>query len=206
MKVNVWAYIVCAALCLAWPVVAGAQKSVSYGKHDLSIGLGLSTDVFNNMNLRHIVGVMTSFDEIDNDDTNATARSGYFLSYRYHFDRPWTVGATVFYKPYKENLGQDKTDNHYWQYLTGLTFEGTYTYVNKRVFRMYALAGTGPYWVRQKWQHTEKEATTCDTQSSVRLTWQLSPLCLEVGKSVGIRMEYGYGYKGIGSLSLYARF
>lgn len=173
-------------------------------KHDLTIGLGISGGEMPKKVLKDIVNETLNSEH--NFSTDDKKRSGFYLSYKYRFNQRWSAGTTLNYKQLTEKKASNAIDAKYSQNFYGLNLEAQYYYLNKTYFRMYILGGVGIYTCKEslrKIKNANKDRTTDHTTS---FTYQISPLCFEVGTDLGLRMEYGYGYKGIGSIGVYTRF
>ena len=170
-------------------------------KNELSIGFGFSANDVN-----FIEQIVLELTDIENQfETNDKKRSGFYLSYKYHFSKRWAAGTTLTYKHRKRERTTNEANAKYIQNFYGANLEGQYTYIQKRVFRMYALAGIGIYTCDETLRKYGTETSKIANHTAA-FTYQISPVCLEVGANIGGKLEYGYGYKGIGSIGLYVRF
>lgn len=181
----------------------------SFRKHEFTLGLGLSKDVFSSLSIdkifSNIIADMLS-KELTYHNTKATNRSGFHLGYAYNFNQRWAVGATLFYKVYDKSHSRYQVESTYKENFYGGAIEGRYTYLNKRVFRMNSLLGVGIYGYHQEWKRRDQDTAERVSDTSTKFTYQISPLCMEIGTFIGLKLEYGYGYKGIASGGLYYKF
>lgn len=199
-------YLILLTLILAYPLTAQQVK-----RHEISIGFGLSEDATFYKIVEKMIADMFTF---ENDVTiNDKKKSGFYLSYKYLFNKRWSAGATLTYKYSKEEQNVNTIINttkktkrvKYSQNYYGINLESQYTYLNRRIFRMYALGGVGVYTCKEFFRKTENGKQHHFSDYTTKLTYQISPLCFELGTYIGAKMEYGYGYKGIGSIGLYLR-
>lgn len=179
------------------------QEERKLGKNEFSVGLGIASDAFPESMLEELFSTLLSKEL--NSSIDDKKRSGFYFGYKYYFNGRWALGSTLTYKHMYKSRTKNETKQKYTQSFYGINLEGRYTYLNKRIFRMYAVAGAGIYNCREVLRKSGDEPLRA-TDNTVKFTYQLSPLCLELGTNVGGRMEYGYGYKGIGSIGFYVRF
>lgn len=172
-------------------------------KNEISIGIGISSNEIPHNAIKNIISDM--FNGESKISTNDKKRSGFYGSYKYRINKSWALGSTVTYKYFKQESTFDGIYSKYTQNFYGINLECQYTYLTKRVFRMYVLAGTGVYTCKESFKIFGEEERKASTQATA-FTYQLSPLCFEVGTTIGAKLEYGYGYKGIASAGFYMRF
>lgn len=182
---------------------ASSLTAQSSKKHELSIGVGISSgELPNNLLENGITEMLGGENQISTDDKK---RSGFYVSYKYHFNKRWALGTSLTYKHLKKENTQNNLTAKYRQNFYGINVEGQYTYLSKRIFRMYALVGAGIYICKEQLRWLG-DVESSGSDRTIDFTYQVSPLCFEVGRNVGAKMEYGYGYKGIGSVGFYVRF
>ncbi len=187
---------------MASPLIA--QKEKKDKKHEISVGLGISGGEMPDRILKDIISGMSGAE--NNFSTDDKKRSGFYLSYKYHFNKRWSAGTTLTYKHLTKEKSVNTTETKYRQNFYGINLECQYTYLNKRMFRMYALGGIGVYTCRESLRIVEKADQNRTSDHTTDFTYQISPLCFEIGTNIGFKMEYGYGYKGIGSAGVYVCF
>lgn len=184
-------------LTAACQLMAQSEKK----KNEISIGFGVSANDVNFV--EQLILELTDIE--DQLDTNDKKRSGFYLSYKHHITNRWAAGATLTYKYRNRERTSNETTAKYSQSFYGINLEGQYTYIQKRIFRMYALAGIGIYTCNEVLRKYGAEPSKL-TEHTTAFTYQISPVCLELGTNIGGKLEYGYGYKGIGSLGFFVRF
>lgn len=170
-------------------------------KSEISIGIGFSADDIN-----FVKQILLTMQDIDHKlEVDDKKRSGFYLLYKYCLNKRWAVGTTLTYKGRKKEQTSGDDRAKYTQNYFGINLEGRYTYFYKRIFRMYALAGVGVYTCHEKLRRYGSNEIKL-TNNTTNFTYQISPLCLEIGTNIGGKLEYGYGYKGIASAGFYIRF
>lgn len=173
-------------------------------KHELSIGLGISGGKMPDKVLKDVItGMLNIENRFSTDDKK---RSGFYLSYKYHLNERWSAGTTLTYKHLTQKRSSNTIEARYIQNFYGINLECQYTYLSRRIFRMYVLGGAGIYTCKESLRRTENTKPAHSSEQTTDFTYQISPLCFEIGTNIGLKMEYGYGYKGIGSLGAYIRF
>ncbi len=177
-------FLLLLALTAAYQLIAQSEKK----KNELSIGYGVSADDVN-----FIKQLLLELTDIENQfETNDRKRSGFYLSYKYHFAKRWAVGATLTYKHRYREQRSNEAIAKYTQNFYGINLEGQYTYIQKRIFRMYALAGIGIYTCNETLRRYGAQTDKL-TEHTTAFTYQLSPVCLEFGTNIGGKVEVFVG-------------
>ena len=78
-----------------------------------------------------------------------------------------------------------------------------YSYLNKGNFALYERLGAGEALYKQKYTSNEGKK---DTNDNVHFNFQITPIGIKYGSRFGVFAEAGFGYKGILSAGLFARF
>lgn len=176
-------------------------KAQNIKKNELNIGFGMSSNELPNNLLKNGLLDMIGKGQVNTDDKR---HSGWFLSYKYNFNEKWALGSSVTYKYYYKEKTKNEIKSKYTQNYLGIALEGQYSFFRRRDFRMYSLVGAGACICRESFHNGETHTKASD--NSTRFTYQISPLCFEFGNNYGIKLEYGYGYKGIGAIGAFVRF
>lgn len=182
-------------------LVFGQRISAQESKHEVSAGVGLFTTseiigAFSNVLATGLTGGLYSADE--------SYTGAYHVSYKYRFTERLSLGGTALYehadaiaKSDNEEFGKYK--NNYYT----LAAEASYRYINSGYLKLYGTLGAGATLYSQKFVPNTGDS---ETDSKVHLNFQITPIGVKVGKSVGVFAEAGFGYKGILSAGLFANF
>ncbi|WP_455672811.1 outer membrane beta-barrel protein [Phocaeicola sp.] len=171
-------------------------------RNEFAFGIGYAEGITNMFSGEKIIEYILRKDW---KSTNDKKHSGLYLSYKYHFNSRWALGTTLTHKGKNQEGRFNEERSKYAIKFYGVNLEGQYTYYNHRIIRMYALAGAGVYTCKEKLR-TSGTKNSEEKETTTGFTYQVSPLCVEVGTYVGIKAEVGYGYKGIIGMGLYYRF
>lgn len=178
------------------------------------------------------VGVVTP-DEINGWAGEGGIMSGYissptltthalFLTYRHVFTKRFSLGLSVGIDNEKgelsygnpEETGQNPgTSGYYNVYTYTVALEGSLTYFKRRYLKLYGCAGVGltsykdiytiypnpPSWV-------PVPPTSPYTYREVHLNGQITGFGIRVGRAIAGFFEVGFGYKGLISTGISAKF
>lgn len=133
--------------------------------------------------------------------------SGMFISYKRHINNRWAMGATAFYKSLEKSRTRGEQHRDYSQDYYGVAVEGQYRYLRRGFFSLYGLAGGAVYACKEDYTETktDKQYQLEHKTHSPKWAFQLSPVAIELGKNVGGKIEFGYGYKGIVSGAFFVK-
>lgn len=189
--------IIVVIILLSFTLNISAQES----KHEVSAGVGFFTTseiigVFSNVLATGLSGGLYSADE--------SYTGAYHVSYKYRFTERFAFGGTALYehadaiaKSNNEEFGKYK--NNYYT----LAAEADYRYINNGYLKLYGLVGAGATLYSQKFVPNTGDS---ETNSKVHFNFQITPIGIKIGKTVGAFAEAGFGYKGILSAGLFANF
>lgn len=174
---------------------------LGFNKHEVRAGVGFwgSNEFISSYSDVATIGLTGGMYSVSNEKTSGD----YSLTYRYSLKKRFSVGASLVYSNLKEDLYSNgdysgKSTNNYFT----IAPEIEYRYVDADIFKMYMFAGAG--------LTINNQEVTTDGKASVSNTpyfnFQISPLCIRLGKAFGFYLETGFGYKGIMNLGLYANF
>lgn len=168
------------------------------GKSEIGISAGIlpTEDIVNETLIRFVDLFFPNRRHVSVDNVSV------FGSYKYFVSEKIAVGATVGYnsraKPFNYENWNRRNDG-----VKVLTFagEGSFYYLKRRDFGLYALAGMG-YFVVTSANYNNNNSD----YNNFGLTLQLTPLGVRFGRKVGGFAEIGYGYKGLVNMGVNAKF
>ncbi len=170
-------------------------------KHEVSAGAGLFTTseiigVFSNVLATGLTGGLYSADE--------SYSGAYHVNYKYRFTERFSFGGTALYEHADATA---KTNNEvYGKYKNNyytLAAEMDYRYLNNDYLKLYGTLGAGATLYTQKYVPNTGDT---DTDKMVHFNFQITPIGIKFGKTIGVFAEAGFGYKGILSAGLFANF
>jgi hypothetical protein len=177
---------------------ATAQKS----KHEVTAGFGLGTT---NEFLDAFMNVIVSGLTQNAYSSNRYYTGAFHLSYKYGITDRFAAGGTFIYENGKSDTYVDgdkigKFRNNYYTFAA----EAEYKYLRSSSFTLYGLLGTGATIYRQKYIANDNSKN--ESNNNVHFNFQISPIGIKLGRNIGAFAEAGFGYKGIISAGLFARF
>ncbi|GAB6007970.1 outer membrane beta-barrel protein [Dysgonomonas reticulitermitis] len=177
---------------------ATAQK----GKHEVTVGFGLgTTSEFVDALADVIVSGLTQ-----NAYSSDKSYTGAFhLGYKYGITDRFAAGGTFIYENGKSDayFDKDKIGKFSNNYYT-IAAEAEYKYVRSGSFSLYGLLGAGATIYSQK--YTANDNSKNESDNNAHFNFQISPIGIKLGRNIGAFAEAGFGYKGIISAGLFARF
>ncbi len=188
-------------ILLALPVVASAQPasgSDSKGNIEVYAGYGLlsAPDLitgFSNIFTGALLPGMVK--KIDSKGFGTV-----FGGIDYYAGNRFAVGAQYYYSSYESQyeMQNESTATLNTQYHT-LLIRGKGIWVNNPSFQFYSALAAGPSFVKAVNDNDE-------TKNSVVFAFQVSPIGIRVGNQIAFFLEGGFGYQGLVSAGLSARF
>ena len=185
-------------IALITPSILSAQDK----KHEIEAGIGVFSineivDTFSDILVSIIPGV-----KMDDSESYGSLHLGY--KYR-PTDRYGIGGVFVYdYSTAKGVVNDVKTGKFINRHYT-LAAEIDYTYFRSGNFSMYGLAGIGGTLHTQKYNDND-DSQQDGSDSQPYFTFQVTPVGLKYGNNFGGFAELGFGYRGIVSVGLFARF
>lgn len=176
-----------------------AQES----KHEVRVGYGLVSsnmviDAFSDFLATGLTaGYYTS--------KNKSFTGAFNLGYKYAISDVAHLGGTFAYEKgssdayYNWGVKGGKFRNEYFTIAPELDVE----YFKTDLLSVYALAGVGGTFTTRNYTSNEGEK---EDESTLYFNFQVTPVGVKVGKSVGVFGEFGFGYKGLLNLGLFAKF
>jgi len=160
------------------------------GEHELSIGIGSA-----------------AANQLPDSAATFASPTGFF-TYRYYVSNGVSLGFTAGIQQMRgasiyENAGYQMMPFTYSQMNTTLAAEMTFLYCSRGLFQAYGMLGLGVlHWSEED---LDQDGNVSE-ESGNKLAYQVTPLGIRVGRSLGVFGELGYGYKGIvfGGLSYQA--
>lgn len=168
------------------------------GKSEIGISAGIlpTEDIINETLVRFVDLFFPNHRHVSVDNVSV------FGSYKYFVSEKIAVGATVGYnsraKPFNYENWNRRNDGI--EVLT-IAGEGSFYYLKRRNFGLYALGGMGCFIVTSGNYNTNYSA-----YNDFGLTLQLTPLGVRFGRKVGGFAEIGYGYKGLVNMGVNIKF
>ncbi|MEO6687289.1 MAG: hypothetical protein ABIN24_15060 [Dyadobacter sp.] len=164
------------------------------GKSEIGISAGIlpTEDIINETLVRFVDLFFPNQRHVSVDNVSV------FGSYKYFVSEKIAVGATVGYnsraKPFNYENWNRRNDG-----IKVLTFagEGSFCYLKRRNFGLYALGGMGCFIVTSG-NYNNKYSD----YNNFGLTLQLTPLGVRFGRKVSGFAEIGYGYKGLVNMGI----
>ncbi|MDR3266588.1 MAG: hypothetical protein LBT24_03355, partial [Tannerella sp.] len=172
-------------------------------KHEISLGAG----IFSTSNLAFAYGdaIVNSIDFAGNVKFEEQVASPVFhLNYKYFTSKRFSIGVTLTAGTEKANgMAENQYDGKLKRFYSNIAIEPVYNYINKKYFKLYLLAGAGLLYLHQDYtpENRDKKGQTLYT-----FDFQLTPIGIKVGNTLGAYLEGGIGYKGIISCGVFYRF
>ena len=123
----------------------------------------------------------------------------FFVTYKAFISNGFSLGITAGIQSLQgssiySNLNAQMMPFDYNQTNYTVAAEGTFMYSSRGVFQAYGIVGLGLlHW-------TERDIDQDNTryiESGNKFTYQLTPIGIRIGRTIGVFGELGYGYKGI---------
>ncbi|MDR0835717.1 MAG: hypothetical protein LBN11_03935 [Tannerella sp.] len=169
-------------------------------KHEISIGIG----VWSTSNLSFALGdaLVNAIDFAGNVKfEDQTASPAYHISYKYFPTQKFSIGATMTAGSEKATGRiENQYDGSLKRIYSNIAIEPAYTYLNRKYFKLYVLAGVGLLYLHQ--DYTPNNGNK-NKQSLYTADFQITPIGIKVGNTLGAYLEGGIGYKGIVSIGLF---
>ncbi len=188
-------------MVIALPVVAPAQPASGFdskGKIEVYAGYGLlsAPDLITGFANIFTGALLPGMVEKIDSKGLGTVYGGL----DYYAGNRFAVGAQYYYssyeRQYKMQNGTTATLNT--QYHSVL-IRGKGMWVNKPAFQLYSALAAGPSFVSAKNDNDE-------TKNNTEFAFQVSPIGIRVGNHIAFFLEGGFGYQGLVSAGLSARF
>lgn len=170
-------------------------------KHEINAGVGIFStseiiDIFADILTTGITGGAYNADK--------SYTGSFHLGYKYRFTDRVSAGGTLLYEHATadamiNNVKEGDFKNNYYT----LAAEMDYRYLNKGNVTLYGTLGAGATLYTQKYTSNEGEK---DSNNAVHFNFQITPIGIKYGSRFGVFAEAGFGYKGILSAGLFARF
>lgn len=179
-----------------------ATSSAQESKHEVNLGYGIVTTntVINSFSDFLALGLTGGHYQAKNKTFMGSVNVGY----KYALTERVSLGGTFAYEKisadaYYGDVKDGRSKNQYYTIAPELDFK----YVKGDIFTLYSLIGAGGTIVSRDYTSTEGVKTD---ESSVNFNFQVTPIGVKLGKSVGVYGELGFGYKGLLNFGLFAKF
>jgi hypothetical protein len=172
-------------------------------RHEISAGAG----ILSTSNLAFTLGdaIVSAFDvagaiKIEEQ----VAFPVYHISYKYLPGKRLGIGITLAAGSEKAIGRLDGQDNgRLKRFYANIAIEPVCYYLNRENFKLYGLVGAGLLYFHQ--EYTPNNGGKKD-QALYSADFQITPIGIKVGNTLGAYLEAGIGYKGIISCGLFYRF
>ncbi|MBP3252883.1 MAG: hypothetical protein J6M30_00025 [Bacteroidales bacterium] len=181
------------------PCSAQTSSQTAFGKHELGISAGLLPTTDSRMFADILVEIIT-FGLVAPDDM--TAYGSYALDYGYHYSDEITFGAFAGYSANKTDYkktyqGVDyKEENLRRYYYFVPTAKLTWSHGNTVNF--YSYAGVGVCYKSERTKATDNNNVPTETDNSVKLAFQITPIGMEIGKAFKFFVGFGHRQQRLG--------
>jgi hypothetical protein len=179
----------------------GMKAQEDERKHEISFGAG----IFSTSNLIFTYGdaIVNSFaGEVKLEEQ--VASPVFHVNYKYFTSKKFSIGA-ILTAGTEKAIGKSENQHHgdLKRFYSNIAIEPVYNYINKKYFKLYLLAGAGLLYLHQNYTPENGEKKE---QSLYAFDFQLTPIGIKVGDTLGAYLEGGIGYRGIVSCGVFYRF
>ncbi len=191
-------YLIFAVFILLFVEISAQDK-----KHKVNLGIGLlSSNQFLSTFSDVIIPIMTQEEIISR---NSVSYGTFHLGYHYNFSERISIGGVGVYDYEKADAYfQDIKAGNFYNNFYSLAAEADFKYINKEKFRFYSLIGIGGTLYSQAYEDSLSKER--ETRTLLFFNFQVTPVGLEFGNSLGGFLELGFGYKGIVSAGVFGKF
>lgn len=173
-----------------------------FAQSKISAGAGTGTIPEVMTGLRDALWTPYSFGIITSKNESNTA--AFFISYQNYLSKRFSLGGSFVYQKFSNNLyflnNEEGTESDTWYTFLAVA---SYKYVDAGWFGLAAeLEAGGTVW---SWNITYPNGSSSQN-SNVHLGLQITPLLFSFGRTFGVNIGIGFGFKGIVFGNLYYLF
>ncbi|MEO8532690.1 MAG: hypothetical protein ABI441_03020 [Flavobacterium sp.] len=189
-------------------ITTGTIKAQDFGKNEFHVAysdgftLG-AVNTFSNVLSTAIVDGFTG------EKTKLTSESSFGMlevGYKYQIGERFRLGLDIGYQKYNEKTVTEKTLKTVKREATFIVFMPNlnFSYIKTPLLDFYGSLGAGAVLTNEK--VTESNNKKAATENQMDFAWQVNPVGLRVGKSLGGFAELGFGTKGFVTAGINYKF
>ncbi|MFC5045817.1 hypothetical protein ACFSTE_19860 [Aquimarina hainanensis] len=186
-------------------------------KHEVKIGLGLpsSSLIFKNSIKSADLGkdfrISQGFNKLESDFKSGTGTL--YLAYNHSVSERFQLGLFVSYEQIKDDIVERQLVSDRKNLLGKreqehgtIAIEANYKYLNKDWFKLYSGLGLGFTNVKEDFRSSANSSAVSYKKNENLINFHVTALGVRFGKRLGVSLEAGYGYKGIGNVGISYQF
>ncbi|MCD6597810.1 MAG: outer membrane beta-barrel protein, partial [Bacteroidales bacterium] len=162
-------------------------------RHEIVAGYGMAShQTFKEITVNLAVTIFT----VGNVNTVYQSGSGtFYLGYRYHLSKHFSMGIDAAYQSILEEVrnSDERVGNLKRKYITASALTNI-SYINRPAFQLYSTISAG--YIQGKGNYTPVEGEE-ESMTDGFFGFQVNPVGIRFGRTVGGFVELGYGYKGV---------